>query len=74
MSQPNRGLNLSDVSAVTSQEREQFSALYRSVLGHTHRGLDYLLEEDRPALGAAAAGMRAGAGPAGARLDPSLYS
>lgn len=50
MSQANRGLNLSDVSTVTSQERDQFSAFYRSVLGHTHRGLDYLLEEDPATL------------------------
>ncbi|HTX27259.1 MAG TPA: hypothetical protein VME19_09605 [Streptosporangiaceae bacterium] len=50
MSQPNRGLNLSDVSTVTGQERDQFSAFYQSVLGHTHRGLDYLLQEDPATL------------------------
>jgi hypothetical protein len=50
VSQSNRGLNLSDVSAVTSQERDQFTAFYQSVLGHAHRGLDYLLQEDPATL------------------------
>ncbi len=50
MAQVNRGLDLSDVSSVTGQERDQFSAFYTSVLGHTHRGLDYLLEEDPATL------------------------
>jgi hypothetical protein len=46
----NRGLDLSDVSSVTGQERDQFSAFYTSTLGHPHRGLDYLLEEDPATL------------------------
>lgn len=50
MAQVNRGLDLSDVSSVTGQERDQFSAFYASTLGHTHRGLDYLLEEDPATL------------------------
>lgn len=50
MSQTNRGLDLSDVSSVTGPERDQFSAFYTSILGHTHRGLDYLLEEDPATL------------------------
>ena len=50
MAQVNRGLDLSDVSSVTGQERDQFSAFYASTLGHTHRGLDYLLAEDPATL------------------------
>ena len=50
MTPTNRGLNLSDVSSVTGQEREEFGAFYTSILGHTHRGLDYLLEEDPATL------------------------
>jgi len=50
VSQSNRGLNLSDVSSVTGRERDQFSAFYTSVLAHTHRGLDYLLDEDPATL------------------------
>ena len=50
MTQVNRGLDLSDISSVTGQERDQFSAFYTSTLGHTHRGLDYLLEEDAATL------------------------
>ena len=50
MAQVNRGLDLSDVSSVTGPERDQFSAFYTSTLGHTHRGLDYLLEEDPATL------------------------
>jgi hypothetical protein len=46
----NRGLDLSEVSSVTGPERDQFGAFYTSILGHTHRGLDYLLEEDPAAL------------------------
>src|ERR1700721_3852624 len=50
VTQTNRGLNLSDVSSVTGQERDEFGAFYASILGHTHRGLDYLLEEDPATL------------------------
>lgn len=50
MTHLNRGLDLSDVSSVTGQERDQFSAFYTSTLGHPHRGLDYLLEEDPATL------------------------
>ena len=50
MTQPNRGLNLSDVSSVTGAERAEFSAFYTSVLGHPHRGLDYLLAQDPATL------------------------
>jgi hypothetical protein len=50
VTETNRGLNLSDVSSVTGPERDQFGAFYTSILGHTHRGLDYLLEEDPATL------------------------
>jgi hypothetical protein len=50
VTETNRGLNLSDLSSVTGPEREQFGAFYTSILGHTHRGLDYLLEEDPATL------------------------
>ena len=50
MTPTNRGLDLSDLSSVTGPEREEFGAFYTSILGHTHRGLDYLLEEDPATL------------------------
>lgn len=50
MTEINRGLNLSEVDTVTAGEREDFSAFYTSILGHTHRGLDYLLEHDPATL------------------------
>ena len=50
MTETNRGLNLSDVTSVTEPEREQFGAFYTSILGHTHRGLDYLLDQDPATL------------------------
>ena len=50
MTETNRGLNLSDVTSVTGPEREQFGAFYTSILGHTHRGLDYLLDQDPATL------------------------
>src|SRR5579859_4316554 len=50
VTETNRGLNLSDVTSVTGPEREQFGAFYTSILGHTHRGLDYLLDQDPATL------------------------
>jgi hypothetical protein len=43
----NRGLDLGgDLTAVTDQERADFANFYTGLLGHRHRGLEYLLEQD----------------------------
>jgi hypothetical protein len=42
----NRGLELGDVTTVTDQEREDFQTFYKQLLGHPHRGLEYLLNHD----------------------------
>lgn len=46
----NRGLDLGDLAAVSEGERREFSSFYKNLLGHTHRGLDYLLEHDAETL------------------------
>jgi hypothetical protein len=42
----NRGLELGDVTTVTTEEREQFATWYKQMLGHPHRGLEYMLQHD----------------------------
>jgi len=50
MTNQNRGLELADLSQVTDAEREAFGSFYTNLLGHKHRGLDYLLEHDPETL------------------------
>jgi hypothetical protein len=50
MTTQNRGLELGDLGTVTGAEREAFASFYTDLLGHKHRGLEYLLEHDPETL------------------------
>jgi hypothetical protein len=50
VTETNRGLNLADVTSTSAEERSKFGEFYTSILGHTHQGLDYLLNEDPATL------------------------
>jgi len=41
-----RGLDLAELTTVTNTERGDFASFYTDLLGHTHRGLDYMLAHD----------------------------